>query len=431
MCDSIYLMVAPLKSMMFNRVHILCLFLLISTLLCAQVGFGTNDSHPSSIVDFATDDKGILIPRVTLTDLTNPKIKPLDARSPSAAKSLLIYNKTEQEGNVASGKTAIAKGFYYWDGTKWTKLGDPPTSSPRFLRMNKDFQLDKSHRNATIKVDGKRKITIPSDLPEGFKVTLIGDESEPVSIFSQAPIFNQSPVIQLIKNGVARMIFHKENNNPIVRIWGDLAQHEAFVTKWQVSAGERLEIRMNLRDVSSGNYDYEIDWGDGQKQRNGRRDRRLRHTYNQAGTYFVAISGKFPRFLRPSSGVGISKLKELANWGKIKWGRTFTQAFSGASGMKVTAHDVPDLRLVRDTDFMFNECSSITTIPNIESWDVSNVIRMRRMFRGVTNFNQDISRWNPNITSSGNCTEYLRGTSMSDDNMISKFKTSAPSCNRR
>lgn len=42
---------------------------------------------------------------------------------------------------------------------------------------------------------------------------------------------------------------------------------------------------------------------------------------------------------------------------------------------------------------MFSGCSSITDIPNINQWDVSNVETMTSMFRGVSKFNANISNW--------------------------------------
>jgi surface protein len=43
---------------------------------------------------------------------------------------------------------------------------------------------------------------------------------------------------------------------------------------------------------------------------------------------------------------------------------------------------------------MFVGCSSITTIPNINNWDVSQIQNMSRVFTNATNFNDDISFWN-------------------------------------
>lgn len=70
----------------------------------SQVGIGTTSPNPSSILEVSSSDKGLLIPRVDLDDvststpITNP------------ATGLLIYNDGGDE----------IDGFYYWNGSEWT-----------------------------------------------------------------------------------------------------------------------------------------------------------------------------------------------------------------------------------------------------------------------------------------------------------------------
>jgi len=85
------------------------LFLLANFLfVCvnAQVGIGTTNPDASAVLDVEATNKGVLVPRVSITDLSTaaPVIAP--------AESLLVYNTT-----VATGV-----GFHYWDGIKWTPL---------------------------------------------------------------------------------------------------------------------------------------------------------------------------------------------------------------------------------------------------------------------------------------------------------------------
>ncbi len=80
-------------------------FCLVST---AQVGIGTETPNPSAQLDiFATSgDKGILIPRVSLTGT-------LDATTITTGnvESLLVYN--------TATVSDVVPGFYYWSGTFW------------------------------------------------------------------------------------------------------------------------------------------------------------------------------------------------------------------------------------------------------------------------------------------------------------------------
>jgi len=65
--------------------------------------------HPSAMLDIQAADKGLLIPRVSLTSLTDV------LTIPSPANSLLVYN----------AGTNIATGYYYFDSssTSWKLLG--------------------------------------------------------------------------------------------------------------------------------------------------------------------------------------------------------------------------------------------------------------------------------------------------------------------
>lgn len=76
-----------------------------------QVGIGTENPNPSAILDLEANNKGILIPRVALTGLTdNTTI------SEGNVESILVYNTT-----VSS---ELKKGYYYWSGTQWEMLAN-------------------------------------------------------------------------------------------------------------------------------------------------------------------------------------------------------------------------------------------------------------------------------------------------------------------
>lgn len=70
----------------------------------AQVGIGTSSPATASYLDVTSSNKGILIPRVSLTDLSN-----FDPITGSEVESLLVYNT-----NTVVGATGVSPGFYYW-----------------------------------------------------------------------------------------------------------------------------------------------------------------------------------------------------------------------------------------------------------------------------------------------------------------------------
>jgi len=77
-----------------------------------NVGIGT--STPNALLDVTSTSDGVLIPRVALTGTGSAS--PLT----SPAVSTLVYNTA----TAGSGATAVAPGFYYWNGSAWVAFID-------------------------------------------------------------------------------------------------------------------------------------------------------------------------------------------------------------------------------------------------------------------------------------------------------------------
>lgn len=94
----------------------------------AQQGFGTNAPNQASVIEMESASKGVLIPRVELTDLTD--FDPIKGLSTVAAQftanSLLVYN-TATAGTAPNN---VTPGFYYWlqpnavTPGKWVRIAD-------------------------------------------------------------------------------------------------------------------------------------------------------------------------------------------------------------------------------------------------------------------------------------------------------------------
>ncbi len=76
----------------------------------AQTGIGTTTPDPSAKLDVSSTNKGFLPPRVTLTSTTD------NTTIPNPATALLVYN--------TGSNVNLSKGYYYWNGTAWTKIGN-------------------------------------------------------------------------------------------------------------------------------------------------------------------------------------------------------------------------------------------------------------------------------------------------------------------
>jgi hypothetical protein len=86
--------------------------LLFSMMLNAQVGVNTTNPDPSSMLDITATNKGVLVPRVSLANVTTTM---LDGTN-TAATGLLIWNTNA----ATTGGNGI--GFYYFNGTQWMPI---------------------------------------------------------------------------------------------------------------------------------------------------------------------------------------------------------------------------------------------------------------------------------------------------------------------
>lgn len=120
-------------------------------------------------------------------------------------------------------------------------------------------------------------------------------------------------------------------------------------------------------------------------------------TFPEAGTYQVSItpgSGTFTAIaFNPASSTDAAKLLNIVQWGKIAWS-SFEDAYAKCPNLTITATDIPNLTNVTDMSEAFAGCSSLNTVPNMDSWNVSSVTNMKSMFASDPLFNQNIADWN-------------------------------------
>ncbi|MEO9953446.1 hypothetical protein [Nonlabens sp.] len=91
--------------------NIIVTALLISNILTvtAQVGIGTIDPQPETLLDISSENKGFLIPRISVDNFETYTL-PVGSQT----ESVLIYNTNEISG----------KGFTSWTGTKWNHINN-------------------------------------------------------------------------------------------------------------------------------------------------------------------------------------------------------------------------------------------------------------------------------------------------------------------
>lgn len=89
-----------------------CIFLLVilSLNITGQVGVGTSNPNPSALLDLTSSDKGLLIPRLSLTHTT--EAQPLQEH----VAGMLIYNLADTND--------VYPGYYINDGIKWISISE-------------------------------------------------------------------------------------------------------------------------------------------------------------------------------------------------------------------------------------------------------------------------------------------------------------------
>lgn len=84
-----------------------------------KIGANPTTIAPSAVLDIESANKGVLFPRVNLTSTTDA------VTIASPAEGLTIYN-TATAGTAPNN---VSPGYYYWNGTKWTKVATDSESS--------------------------------------------------------------------------------------------------------------------------------------------------------------------------------------------------------------------------------------------------------------------------------------------------------------
>lgn len=133
-----------------KNIAILAFSLLMTFSFAQNVGIGTDTPAPSALLDVdvssraANDKKGILMPRVALSNITDI----ISVANP--AVGLLVYNTT----NSTTDPAITANTYYFWNGVRWVDLATSETIRSRifpqmFITGNTGNQaIDKTAFNA-------------------------------------------------------------------------------------------------------------------------------------------------------------------------------------------------------------------------------------------------------------------------------------------
>ena len=159
---------------------------------------------------------------------------------------------------------------------------------------------------------------------------------------------------------------------------------DGFTGVWRTTSPDET---ITLPYEVGGTYSGTIYWGDGTTSENTYATRE--HIYTTPGDYTILIEGTIIGWVLALTGMA-QKLVSISKWGGINFGNTGGY-FSGCTELTITATDTPNFTGTTNLTSMFEDCTSLTDIPNIAAWPTQNVTDMSRMFMSATSFNGDLA----------------------------------------
>src|SRR6478736_1359720 len=173
-----------------------------------------------------------------------------------------------------------------------------------------------------------------------------------------------------------------------------------FISTWdttKTSAGSSANNQVKLPLLSTGTYNFIVDWGDGKTTPISLYNQaEVTHTYATSGVYQIKITGTFIGFRFNNAG-DVLKILSVQRWGILKLGTVASSAyFQGCANLNLsTVADVLDLTGVTSLYQFLTGCTSTTVINRIEEWDVSKVTDFSYFFyQGPNTFTQSLNTWN-------------------------------------
>ena len=168
-----------------------------------------------------------------------------------------------------------------------------------------------------------------------------------------------------------------------------------FTSTWQTdNPGASTSTQITLPLESTGTYNFNVDWGDGNSDTiTAWNQAEVTHDYGvgNEGSYIVTITGTIDGWRFNNSGDS-QKITQISKWGHLKLGNSNTN-FYGCSNLTVTATDILDTDGKTNWSQCFRNCTSLTSVPSMDSWDMSTATNISSMFQGATLFNQDLNSW--------------------------------------
>lgn len=195
------------------------------------------------------------------------------------------------------------------------------------------------------------------------------------------------PFMLMVNIVVSTACGFNEGDDMVVEIDPNVAEElaTAYVTEWQVQAGEELVLPL----PEGFAYNFEVDWGDGNKALVTAHDSpAARHVYELGGTYVVKISGLLEAWSFWRISDSRDSIQKVLNLGDVGWKSLFG-AF--ASCVNLTTVAGGNVIAVTDMGSMFDD--AVLVLPETSDWDTGKVTDMSYMFAGAVSAQPQVENW--------------------------------------
>jgi surface protein len=205
-----------------------------------------------------------------------------------------------------------------------------------------------------------------------------------------------------------------------------------FVSTWNpalTSAGSSTATQVRLPLVSTGTYNFVVDWGDGTSDTiTVWNQAQTTHTYSVSKLYQIKITGTCNGWRFANTGDRL-KILSVEKWGTdFRLGAT-DQHFNGCNNLELQqVDDVLDLTGTTSFASSFRDCGRLTVVRNMNSWNTTNITSLNNTFAFSPNFNTNIGDWNTenvtNMERTFDATGGLGGTAGKFNQYIGNWNTS-------
>jgi len=151
----------------FIVLTLICCSLFYSIDLNAQVAIGTDTLEDGAIFQMESSDKGLLIPRVALTDRTDTS-----TINGAEVEGLWVYNTA----TAGSGNDRVSPGMYFWDGDEWMRLYNRGYSEQFFqtalvkaANQTTEYTLTGLDQEITVPITGTYQVIVNGAYGAGLK----------------------------------------------------------------------------------------------------------------------------------------------------------------------------------------------------------------------------------------------------------------------